>query len=322
MRKDRRGEHRRAGRAPRERILGSVRHASERLVPRAAMKAVDLWQSRLLLRLQDNRGLRLVAVALSGCIFAFALHLAWLAFTSPLELEMREGSVWIHVLAKRAGVDIYDSTKVAFVNMNHGPLDPIFKAWISRCLPALPGHMVTRAFVLLGPVFLFGAAYRISRGHLATALLAAGALFLFFFHLSVLALVGRSDATAVCELAVCGLLAHELIVTSPQRWSNRSARLMQLGLGAASSVVFLTTSRYLPVAAALQLVVFVAQVADGNDQAAPLRSDRLRLAAVARNVLISAGLYLTGFAIVWVATLVFELHGELQSYYRHFFGFF
>jgi hypothetical protein len=30
------------------------------------MKAVDLWRSRLLLRRQENRGLRLVAVALYG----------------------------------------------------------------------------------------------------------------------------------------------------------------------------------------------------------------------------------------------------------------
>jgi hypothetical protein len=286
------------------------------------MKAADLLQSRLLLRLQENRGLRLVALALSGCVFALALHLAWLAFTSPLELEMREGSVWIHVLAKRAGVDIYDPTQVAFVNMNHGPLDPVLKTWISRCLPGLPGHMVTRVFVLLAPIFLFAAAYKISGRQLAAALLAAGALFLFFCHLSVLTLVGRSDATAICGLAICGLLAHELIVTSPQSWSNRSALFRQLGLGAMSSAVFLTSSRYLPVAAALQFVVLVAQLSDGDDPARSLRPLRVRLAAVARRVLISAGLYLAGFAAVWVATLVFELHGDLQSYYRHFFGFF
>ena len=172
------------------------------------------FTSGTLQRLQDNRGLRLVVLLLSACIFVFSLHLAWLAFTCPLELEMREGSVWIHVLAKRAGVDIYDTARVAFVNMNHGPLDPILKAWISRCVPALPGHMVTRAFVLLTPIFLFAAAYKISRGDLAVALFAAGTLFLFFCQMSALMLVGRSDPTAVCLLAVCGALAHQLVVTA------------------------------------------------------------------------------------------------------------
>jgi hypothetical protein len=167
----------------------------------------------MLLRLQESRGVRLVVLALSACVFAFALHLAWLAFTIPLELEMREGSVWIHVLAKRAGVDIYDTARVAFVNMNHGPMDPILKTWISRCGPAMPGHMVMRTFVLLMPTFLFAAAYKISRGDLAVALLAAGTLFLFFCQMSVLMLVGRPDATAICLLAICGSLAHQLIAT-------------------------------------------------------------------------------------------------------------
>ncbi|HSY40964.1 MAG TPA: hypothetical protein VLA79_15605, partial [Polyangia bacterium] len=65
------------------------------------MNVAHIFTSRTLLRLQENRTLRLVVLVLSACIFAFSLRLAWLAFTSPLELEMREGSVWIQVLAKR-----------------------------------------------------------------------------------------------------------------------------------------------------------------------------------------------------------------------------
>jgi hypothetical protein len=290
------------------------------------LNVASIFTSRTLQRLQENRGLRLLALVLSACVFAFSLYLAWLAFTSPLELEMREGSVWIHVLAKRAGVDIYDTARVAFVNMNHGPLDPILKAWISRCLPALPGHMVTRAFVLLTPIFLFASAYKISRGHLAGALLAAGTLFLFFCHMSVLMLVGRSDATAICGLTICGMLAHQLIVTPRRDWSQRSYVLRQLALGAASSALFLTSSRYLPVAAALQFMVLCGQFADfdGDREPAtrPLPTRRARLGAACRQLLISIGLYVGGFSAVWVSMLLFEFHGDLQSYYQHFFGFF
>jgi hypothetical protein len=287
------------------------------------MNIARIFTSRTFPRLQENRGLRLVFLVLSACIFAFALRLAWLAFTIPLELEMREGSVWIHVLAKRAGIDLYDTARVAFVNMNHGPMDPILKTWISRCVPALPGYMVIRTFVLLTPIFLFVAAYKISRGDVAVALLAAGTLFLFFCQLSVLMLVGRSDPTAVCLLVICGTLAHQLIVTPQKSWSQRSYVLKQLGLGAASSAVFLTSSRYLPVAAALQLVVLVAQLTEPDGHRQPTtHSLPARLGAAARNLLSSTGLYVGGFLIVWGPMLLLEFHGDLQSYYRHFFGFF
>jgi hypothetical protein len=186
--------------------------------------------------------------------------------------------------------------------------------------------MVIRTFVLLAPIFLFASAYKISRGQLAVALLAAGTLFLFFCQLNVLMLVGRSDATAICGLAICGTLAHELIVTPQRNWSRRSYVVTQLGLGAASSAVFLTSSRYLPVAAALQFVVLSAQLAAPDALGEPTtrspRTRRARLGAALRTLLISTGLYLAGFAAVWVPMLLFEFHGDLQSYYKHFFGFF
>ena len=260
--------------------------------------------------MQKSRILRLVAFALSACVFAFSLRLAWLAFSNPLELEIREGSVWIYALAKRAGVDIYDTTRVAFVNMNHGPLDPILKGWIARCAPTLPGHMVTRVFVLLSPVFLFASAYVISRRHLAAAMLAAGTLFLLFCHMSAMTFVGRSDATAVCAVAVCGALAHRLLVSRHRSWSNRRYIAAQVGLGAASAALFLTSWRYLPIAGALQVVVLSSQLA----------GSRLRTAA--KHVVISTALYLVGFAAVWVPVFLLELHGDLRAYYRHFFGFF
>ena len=64
--------------------------------------------------------------------------------SAPWRSRFARARSWIEVLAKRAGIDIYDTIQVAFVNMNHGPLDPILKTWISRGAPMLPGHMVTR----------------------------------------------------------------------------------------------------------------------------------------------------------------------------------
>ena len=285
-----------------------------------------MFKIPLLARLQNSRPFRVVVFVLSACIFAVALHVAWIAFTAPLEIEVREGSAWLYVLAKRAGVDIYDTTQVAFVNMNHGPLDPIVKTWISRCLPVLPGHMVTRVFVLLTPVFLFAAAYRMTRKHLAAAMLTAGALFLIFLHMSWVALVGRSDATAICGVVVCGVLAHQLLISRHRNWTNRRYIFTQVGLGAASAAVFLTSWRYAPLFAALQMVVLSTQLTNAD----PFRrwSRRwyvrvlARLGTGAKNVVISSVLYLAGFAAIWGAVFLFELHGDFRSYYRHFFGFF
>lgn len=284
---------------------------------------------RRLERLEASRSFRLVVLALSAGVFAFSLYLVWLAFSNPLELEIREGSIWLLALAKRAGVDLYDTSRVAFVNMNHGPLDPIVKGWIARLWPGLPGHVVTRAFVLLCPVFLLGAAYFITERHLAAAMLAAGALFLFFCHMSWMIYVGRSDATALCGVAVCGALAHRLLV-SRRNWADRRYVATQIGLGAASAAVFLTSWRYAPVVGALQVVVLSSQVCrpDVLGELAvgltnrPRRTLAARLLEAAKHLAISTGLYLAGFALIWTSVFLFELHGDFHLYYRHFFGFF
>ena len=276
-------------------------------------------------RWQARPGFGCTVVVLSGVVFLFALQMAWLAFSNPLEIEVREGSAWLHVLAKRAGVDIYDTSRVAFVNMNHGPLDPILKTWISAAVPSLPGHMVTRAFVLLMPVFFFAAAFIISRRHLAAALLAAGALYLLFCNVSTVAFVGRSDPTAVCLLVVCGALAHRLLVSRHRNWSNRRYIATQIALGAASAAVFLTNWRFAPIVAALQFIVVTTQLG-GSIHHPPERSLLVRLlvrlGTALKHLAISTTLFLVGFAAVWLAVFLFELHGDIRSYYRHFFGFF
>jgi hypothetical protein len=279
--------------------------------------------SRTWVWLQTSRSVRLLAFALSACVFAFALRLAWLAFSYPLEIEIREGSVWLHALARRAGVDLYDTTRVAFVNMNHGPLDPILKGWIAEAAPALPGHMVTRVFVLGGPIVLLASATVITRGHLAAALLAAGTLFLVFCHLSTMIFVGRSDATAICFLVLCGTLAHRILLTYPN-WSRARCLAQHVCLGMASAAVFLTSWRYAPIAAALQIAAVAVQPrrrrSEGPCAARPSLGKRVW--AAVEPLAISAALQLVGFAAVWVPLFVIELHADLGSYYRHFFGFF
>ena len=50
-----------------------------------------------------------------------------------------------------------------------------------------------------------------------------------------------------------GALAHRLLVSRHRSWSNRRYIATQVGLGAASAALFLTSWRYLPIAGALQV---------------------------------------------------------------------
>jgi hypothetical protein len=192
----------------------------------------------------------------------------------------------------------------------------------------LPGHMVTRVFVLLTPVFFLASAYVITGGQLAASMLAAGSLVLVLAKMSVMVFVGRADATAVCLVAVCGALAHQLLVSRHRNWSHRRYIATQVGLGAASAALFLTSWRFAPVIAALQVAVLSTQLAGSNLDLRPTRLLPKLLLLLARvgtalkHFVISSALFVAGFAAIWLPVFLIELHGDVRSYYRHFFGFF
>jgi len=244
-----------------------------------------------------------------GGVFAVSVWYAWTALMVPLDLEIREGSVWILVLAKRAGVDIYDSSRVAFANMNHGPMDAVLKGWIGTHIPSLAGHVVVRFFVFLLPFFLLGSAYYVCRRSWTTALLAAGALHLLFVHITLTVMLGRSDATLLCAAAIGFALTHALLVTRHRNWTNRRYVALQVALGACGAVMFLINWRIFPTIGVMVLLTLAKQVAESSH-----RLWRTAFAAI--------GLYLGGFALVWLPTLLFELHGDFQLFYRRSLGFF
>ena len=252
---------------------------------------------------------RLAAFVAAGGVFAVSVWFAWTALMVPLDLEIREGSVWILVLAKRAGVDIYDSSRVAFANMNHGPMDAVLKGWIGTHIPSLAGHVVVRFFVLLFPFLLLGSAYYVCRRSWTTALLAAGALHLLFVHITLTVMLGRSDATLLCAAAIGFALTHALLVTRHRNWTNRRYVALQVAFGACGAVMFLINWRIFPTIGVMVLLTLAKQVAESS-----YRLWRTAFAAI--------GLYVGGFVLVWLPTLLFELHGDFQLFYRRSLGFF
>lgn len=240
--------------------------------------------------------LPLGAVAIAALGWTTALK----AFVFPLELEFREGTVWLHVLAEQAGVSIYDHARVAFVNQNHGPLDPLLKQAISAALPFLSPAMVTRFFVLLLPVALWLAFWLGARLRPAVALVWAGGL-----HMMLLGaqpphfLIGRSDPTALTLLAAmiaCGASAR--------------SRGRHAATGALGALVVLTNWRYFPGVGAVALGFAAESVMLSAEE----RRSRVALA--------TGGALTLGFLVPLALVLVFQFHGNIDQCYRHFVGFF
>lgn len=252
-----------------------------------------------------GRVLRTASLVAAAIPFAYSVYFAWTAFVFPLEIEIREGTIWMAALAKKAGVDIYDSSQVVFVNMNHGPVDPILKTWAATLFPFLAPSMVTRLFVLALPFCLFGAAFSMGKRRWSPALLASASLYMALAEFTPMLMVGRSDPTVLCELALCLALTDKLM-SVPER--PRASVLHGL-LGASSALVFFTSWRQAPAILLLEALVLFVPLARRSP-------GRLRFLAT------RCGLFTLGFVLVFALVFFFEMHGDWQTYYQRFFGFF
>ena len=77
------------------------------------------------------------------------------SFFYPIELEVRESTLWMHILTMKAGINIYDSNFVAFANQAHGPFDPMIKLFISWIFPFLEPWQVSRSTNILLFISIF-----------------------------------------------------------------------------------------------------------------------------------------------------------------------
>lgn len=224
-----------------------------------------------------------------------------LAFNYPLEIEFREATSWLHVLALNAGVNIYDHSQTSFINMNHGPIDPILKSLISRTLPFLESWQVTRIFVLLLPLcIILSLFFCFKKNKHSQPLINAIILGLGFYLLSLTIqpfylLIGRSDPTALF------FLIPYLIFILHSSDSNKKTLLL---LGALGGLAFLSNWRYIPSILA-GAWIFIIQEFFNKKRFIP------------RVLTFTLGL-MTPFLLV----LIFVFHFDFQLYYKHFFGFF
>jgi len=243
-------------------------------------------------------------------IFSVIVYVAiykylWRFVSYPIELEWREGSLWLHALAQSHGINIFANAKIAYANANHGIFDHIIKAAFARAFPFLEPQYILRVFVLLFPAISFLSIFVHSRRNLPanTALLSAlclsCAMVITVHDIGHwLTCIGRSDATAFTLLALAYLCYSTDV-------STRRARLLRHGSYLAIALVLSTNWKTYPLA--LMLPIIMEQY-----------HDALRIRELIRIYLLILGYTAATCALF----IMLWFHGDAAMYYRFFFGFF
>ncbi len=252
---------------------------------------------------------RLGLAGLAAIVAAAALLPAVAAFLYPLELETREGTGWLYVLAMSADVDIYDHSRydhsrVTFVNMCFGPFDPLLKFWLHRLLPDLPGWQLMRLPVLALPIAMMGLPIFFQRKRdlesvaLCVVLGAFGYLLLVSNWMGTMMLTSRPDATTHLLAAVLLMLL----------WAScRCRRLISLAAtataaGAVAAFAYDTQWRIAPFLA-FAAIAWLGMCPPAN-----------------RWIGIMSGI--TGFACAFVLVLGLSVHFDLNLFWQHFYFFY
>jgi hypothetical protein len=244
----------------------------------------------------------LTLTGLTLVFLLFSLSASALAFVYPLEIEGRESTVWLAALALKAGVNIYDQSQVVFVNLNHGPFDPLLKSLIAITFPFLESWQVTRFPVLILPYLFLLMGWKMAGrppgGSFLHALFLGSVGYLFLVvSAKEFIFVGRSDSTVavlfLVLLCICALLAPK---------TPSVAALQGILAGLFGTLVMLTNWRTTPTA--VGILVFA------------LWQQGARLMGVYGTSCAAASLITFGLMLYHVSNL------NLGVFYQYFFGFY
>jgi hypothetical protein len=228
------------------------------------------------------------------------------AFFYPIEIEWREGAIWLEAMALRDNIPIYNHSVVAYIYLAHGPMDTLVKSWIAKFVPLLAPWQVTRIFVLCLPIALSICSAIIFRGRIRFYWLWGILVGLTFYVLIMttpggyVMLVGRADVTSFVLLTIAITLLHLAIHANTGLVRNVLCVLGGVLIGA----TYLTLWRSVPALGAMFLVAFIA---------IGLRIKSWQRAFVAMS------LCLAGAVAVFLAVLFGLLDGSLTLFWQHFY---
>ena len=137
-------------------------------------------------------------VLISLIVLALLIQPIIQSFFFPIELEVRESTLWLHILTIKEGINIYNPSIVAYANQAHGPIDPILKLIIHKLFFFLEPWQVSRLNNLLFFLSIFIINY-------LTLKKKNNLIFIGFISFSVYSLIflftksfqGRADITAM-----------------------------------------------------------------------------------------------------------------------------
>jgi hypothetical protein len=249
---------------------------------------------------------QLILKILTPLFMAFAVLVSAVVFFYPLEIETRESTVWLHVLALQHGINIYDHAQVAFINQNHGPLDPLFKLAIATVFPFFEPWQVARFAVLLLPYAFLFFAWRLlrnlpRRSTVEVVFLGISGYLLLIVSAKEFILVGRSDATAALLLLL--LIYFSMRSTIATSWAGIRHGVLW---GSLATLAILTNWRMIPAVLAL---LFFNLWTQRYKEKTPLKNTALYLGGSACAAL-----------AICVPLLIYFFETDGWLYYRHFFG--
>lgn len=240
-------------------------------------------------------------------LVAISLILPFFSFFYPLEVEAREATVWLHVLTEKAGINIFDHTKVAYINMNHGPFDYLLKTAVSYITTMKPWQ-VTRVMVLLLPYVIFFVTWKINKSFLEKPFLATAFFSSFIYFLlvgrfgSLQYFIGRSDATA---MVISFLL---ILATFTGINQERKIRHWSFVIGILSSLLIMTSWR------SVTFIISIIGIFLGTL--------RYYKNIFIKDILINILFVACGAVLPFITILYFVFDLDMILYYKHFFGFF
>lgn len=270
---------------------------------------------------QFNPWLKALTVLLVG----FSLIAALIVFLYPLEIETRESAIWLHVLALKAGIGLYDHSQVTFVETHKGPLDPLIKFLIASVFPFLESWQVTRFMAILLPGAFGLVTWKLLRSRMMQTspwrilYLSSIGYLLLLLNAKEFLYVGRPDATAALLFLGFIFLAIPFapLRTSGNRYdaiphltfkTDRHILLHGIVCGISGMLVILTHWRIAPCVVA---VILFTTWCYWQAYAKTLREAAFYLGACT----------ITGLA-VWLVVFFSLFGGDWTLYYAHTYGLF
>lgn len=219
----------------------------------------------------------------------------------PIELEVRESTLWLHILTIKEGINIYDQNIVAYANQAHGPIDPLFKFIIHKTLFFLEPWQVSRLNNILFFFSIFLINYQIlnKKNDLKIILFISVTIYSLIF-LFTKTFQGRADVTAMLLISYLSFLCVD------KNFYKNNVKLILVSF--LFSIIFMTNWRFLPLCLAISFFPIFC-------------SDNLKDIFSKKKILILLKYFIFA-SIPLLLLLVIFFNFDTKKYFDYFIGFF